>query len=860
MNTLKRGLLSAIPLLVAQTVPAALKPLLFDKLNSSYDFPSDVSSKSANSEYVDFSAQYPAGYNGDLILEGANLHLGGSGPALEVPAFRMNSHTSNAINVKAIDDNEIGFVEFRFSSLPQAVHPSDLFLFLEGFNLTEQIQDQQMTIEVSLVDPFGSESARTVSINWKIIDYVRAFRAGQLGNNPPVLQRTAIPSQCYPLQLTQPFMDLQTYRFTEADLKMRVDKVRISVPRLMTLAKISGLPNPVVVNGGIRVHGVAIGSGFYFGAYSKDQPYQPDGPWFTQANSKFGSWTQAPVNSTVPASDETIFQNAGCWISSWATVMSAQGSNKVQAFNSTQVVNLTPLTLARYAEKLGLFKNDNSGISLPSYNLPTLLNKINQISGNTKLEYRDQVSTDVSLIEDYLARKIPVLLKVAGHEHFVVANGMAVFNYQGNWIKTYFINDVGYTDNIFLVNNALPLQDWQNQFDYALVMAPADKSVTSSLAIEIFSPAYPYITDPIGRRRGLNPADGIFYDEIPRVTESVGDPARTMLPLLGIPPDPDPEKYLHINQPLDGQYNIQVVGTGTGSYTLVSTRINAFGKATADVIHGTTTQGQVDPLTLAYTDASGDVTAPVTAADYADTAWNRVNSLVVHFNATDDASGVAQTLVSLDGADPQALNSISIAQEGPHHLEFWSEDAAGNVESHKVLNVRNDFTPPVTTNNYSGTGTETSSISIQFQASDNLSGVGESFLILNGIQQSGFGTLTLSQPGQYDIEYYSIDIAGNIEEKKLLDIAIESTGPMIQHLKAKAKGTEVSLKWTPDEATMYSVLRSTQGPTSGFVEIGRTADRKFEDSGLSIGTTYFYKVTSGSRQSEVVSVTVIGGH
>src|SRR6185369_1219613 len=191
--------------------------------------------------------------------------------------------------------------------------------------------------------------------------------------------------------------------------------------------------------------------------------------------------------------------------------------NKVQAFNSSQIVNLTPLTLARYAEKLGLFKNANTDISLPSYNLPTLLNKINQISGNTKLEYRDQITTDVTLIEDYLARKIPVLLKVANHEHFVVANGMAaVKNQDGNWIKTYFINDVGYTGNIFLVNNTVPSQDWQNQFEYALVMAPADKSVTSSLAIEIFSPAYPFITDPIGRRRGLNPADGIFYDEIPR--------------------------------------------------------------------------------------------------------------------------------------------------------------------------------------------------------------------------------------------------------------------------------------------------------------------------------------------------------
>ncbi|HLP41381.1 MAG TPA: hypothetical protein VK465_07735 [Fibrobacteria bacterium] len=860
MKSLRRILYAGLSCLLVQVTSAALKPLFHDNLNASYDFAVDVSSKSANTDFVDFSAQYPAAYNADLILEGANLHMGGeSGPVSDIPAFRVKSHTSKAINVRALEDNDTAHVEFRFASGPQAVHATDLLLLLEGFNLTEQIEDHKMTIEVFLVDPFSILPPKTDTLVWRIIDYVRAFRAGQFGNNPPVLQRTATPPNCYPLQLTQPFMDLQTHRFTEEDLKFRVDRVRISVPRLKTVAQISGLPNPVVVNGGIRVHGVAISTGFYFGSYTEAEPYQTDGPWFSQANPNFATWRQEPVNSNVPVTDESIFRNAGCWVSSWATTMHAQGATKVEDFNSTQLVNLTPLTLARYAQKLGLFKNGNTETSLPSYNLPDLLKQLNTISGNTRLEYKDQLINDVNPIEDYLSRKIPVVLKVVGHDHFVVANGMETVKYQNSWVKTYRINDVGFTHNIRLVKSLNSNADWQNQFEYALVMSSSDKSIPNSLAIEIFSPAYAFVTDPLGRRRGLNPLDGIFYDEIPKVTEALGDPAKTILPFSGLPQDLDREKYLHINQPMDGQYQILVVGTGSGDYTLKITKVNAFGVATEQVSHGSTSKGQVDPFTVAYTDASGDVVPPITVADYEDVGWNRINPLTIRFSATDDGSGVVQTLVSLNGATPSPLNPLLLGEEGPHQVEFWSLDAAGNEEMHKSLIVRNDFSAPITSHNYSGTGSESGPVSIQFQASDNLSGVGESFLTLNGVPQSGLGSVILSDPGHYDLEFYSIDIAGNVEERKDLEISIQAGGDPIRHLMAKAKGTEVSLKWTPNGAPEYAVLRSTQGPNTGFVEIARTSERKFEDMGLSIGVTYYYKVVAGSSQSEVVSATVPGG-
>lgn len=63
------------------------------------------------------------------------------------------------------------------------------------------------------------------------------------------------------------------------------------------------------------------------------------------------------------------------------------------------------------------------------------------------------------------------------------------------------------------------------------------------------------LVDPQGRRTGIDPTDGANYREIPRssyLQEGAGQ--RTMV--------------LDIRQPIDGTYELQVIGSSTGSYTL----------------------------------------------------------------------------------------------------------------------------------------------------------------------------------------------------------------------------------------------------------------------------------------------------
>ena len=83
---------------------------------------------------------------------------------------------------------------------------------------------------------------------------------------------------------------------------------------------------------------------------------------------------------------------------------------------------------------------------------------------------------------------------------------------------------------------------------------------------KVFKKTSPYeliITDPQGRRVVYNPINKVAYNEIPRAYyETVG--------LEDVESgDPGPEsKELFIPQPIAGDYQLQVVGTGTGTYTL----------------------------------------------------------------------------------------------------------------------------------------------------------------------------------------------------------------------------------------------------------------------------------------------------
>jgi hypothetical protein len=82
--------------------------------------------------------------------------------------------------------------------------------------------------------------------------------------------------------------------------------------------------------------------------------------------------------------------------------------------------------------------------------------------------------------------------------------------------------------------------------------------------IALGSPAELLITDPTGKRLGFDPTTKIGYSEIPNSVysrEANGDDS------TGVP-DPDPVKVLDLMSIIQGDYTLQLTGTGTGTYNL----------------------------------------------------------------------------------------------------------------------------------------------------------------------------------------------------------------------------------------------------------------------------------------------------
>ncbi len=164
---------------------------------------------------------------------------------------------------------------------------------------------------------------------------------------------------------------------------------------------------------------------------------------------------------------------------------------------------------------------------------------------------------------------------------------------------------------------------------------------------------------------------------------------------------------------------------------------------------------------------STDTTAPTTVSN----AHNVYDGLAnISLVATDSGgSGVAGTYYRLDGGGQLQGTSVEVATLGPHTLEFWSVDEAGNVETphttayftvEPVLVL--DTSPPSTTSDavasYSGSAT------VRLTAGDSGgSGVAGTYYRVDGGSQQTGGSISISTLGSHSIEFWSVDVAGNTE-------------------------------------------------------------------------------------------------
>ncbi|QYR22875.1 Ig-like domain repeat protein [Paenibacillus sp. sptzw28] len=178
-----------------------------------------------------------------------------------------------------------------------------------------------------------------------------------------------------------------------------------------------------------------------------------------------------------------------------------------------------------------------------------------------------------------------------------------------------------------------------------------------------------------------------------------------------------------------------------------------------------------------------DTTPPVTKSTITPISDNST----VKLTATDNFSGVKAIFYRINnGKWTRYLSPLTLSASEKNTLEFYSEDIAGNKEKTNS-NAPTDITAPTTellVNSAAPAPWYNTNVSVQLKAVDNESGSGIAktyYRINGGTLQQYSAPFTLSDAGDYAIEYYSSDVAGNNETAKFVTLKIDKSAPVTKH-------------------------------------------------------------------------------
>lgn len=182
---------------------------------------------------------------------------------------------------------------------------------------------------------------------------------------------------------------------------------------------------------------------------------------------------------------------------------------------------------------------------------------------------------------------------------WVVATGMDVAK------TTFLINDPlgGVTTTV--------AKKYEGKWGHIRVFSGPENGYTdhSNISIRFYSPGELLLTDPQGRRIGRDPIKGINYNEIPNAVYSGEGLMDDSDP--DADPETDPSFFMEIaiSQPIDGEYNLNVIGTTSGSYSLrISTTDMNFGGSPKVFMDLPITPNAIHSYSFAYSKTVGSET------------------------------------------------------------------------------------------------------------------------------------------------------------------------------------------------------------------------------------------------------------
>src|SRR5689334_13444165 len=155
----------------------------------------------------------------------------------------------------------------------------------------------------------------------------------------------------------------------------------------------------------------------------------------------------------------------------------------------------------------------------------------------------------------------------------------------------------------------------------------------------------------------------------------------------------------------------------------------------------------------------------------------------VTLTATDSGSGVLNTFYRLDSGVTQTYSGpFTVSGEGSHQILYWSVDWANHTETQHSFTLKLDSSAPTTAISSMGTNGwfpwRTSAVQVTLWPSDTRSGVAATlYKVDGGPTQTYSGPFMVDGSGVHQVNYWSVDYAGNTEVQKVEEIKIDKEGP-----------------------------------------------------------------------------------
>jgi pectate lyase len=221
-----------------------------------------------------------------------------------------------------------------------------------------------------------------------------------------------------------------------------------------------------------------------------------------------------------------------------------------------------------------------------------------------------------------------------------------------------------------------------------------------------------------------------------------------------------------------------VFNTGDTSKINIDGTIYAMtdGVVTVPLAPGSHTIRKADVANLFFMEvASKEATAPTAPTDTVAPTATISYSTVNPTNKDVIVTVIPSEPVSV--TNNNGLSQYTFSQNGSFTFTF--EDAAGNAGNVVAIVNNIDKNAPETTDD-APTGWVNKDVTVNFKTSDKDSGIAAThYTIDNGAEQTG-ESVTITSEGIHNLTYWSVDNAGNVEEKKNVSIYLDKNAPSLQ--------------------------------------------------------------------------------